>query len=206
MAEKRINPTWLIIRNALILTLITLIAGLSLAAVYQVTKDPIARAEAEAELNAYRAVFPEADAFEKQEVLPTEIPNKVRIDAVAKAAASDGSLLGYALKVTSPNGYGGDVTIAMGVSPDGSLTGISIISQGETAGLGANCTKPAFTEQFKGITGGKVVYTKTGRTEPNEIDAISGATITTKAVTEAVNAGLAYVIDTLGVGAQEGGV
>lgn len=190
--SKTMSPIARIIRNALILTLITLIAGLALAAVYQVTKDPIARAEAEAELNAYRAVFPEADSFEKQEVKPLEIPNKVTVDAVASSLSADGTILGYALRVTSPNGYGGDVTIAMGVSPDGTLTGISIISQGETAGLGANCTKPSFTDQFKNITGGEITFTKTGKTQPNEIDAISGATITTRAVTEAVNAGLRY--------------
>ena len=87
--------------------------------------------------------------------------------------------------------YGGDITLAVGILFDGTVQGISVISQGETAGLGAVCAEEKFTGQFSGIKG-VVEYVKTGKTEPNQIDAISGATITTKAVTEAVNAAVAY--------------
>ena len=95
--------------------------------------------------------------------------------------------------VTSPNGYGGNITIAMGVTPDGALTGVSIISQSETSGLGAKCKDDKFTSQFAGITGDKVEYTKTQPTADNQIQAISGATVTTSAVVDAVNTGLSYV-------------
>ena len=79
--------------------------------------------------------------------------------------------------------------MAVGVATDGSLTGISVISQSETAGLGAKCAAADFADQFRGI--------KTGKSAPNEIDALSGATITTRAVTAAVNTGLAYARDHL---------
>lgn len=187
-----------IIRSALILTVITLIAGLALAAVYQVTKEPIRQAEAAAALRAYEAVFPGGE-FEELPLAPFDgaaygiaDAQGVTVEKIV-AARQGGTLLGYALTVTSPNGYGGDITVAVGVRTDGTLNGISIISQGETAGLGATCAEDSFTSQFAGIPGGTVVWTKTGKKEPNEIDAISGATVTTRAVTAAVNTGLAYV-------------
>ena len=183
-----------IVKSALILTAITLIAGICLAAVYQITKDPIAEAERAAAMAAYEDVFP---ACVITNDVPAGIPiaepapqNGVKIEDY-KFAYEDGVFAGIALRVTSPNGYGGDVTVAVGVDTDGKLTGISVISQSETAGLGANCVKPEFTKQFAGI-GETVVWTKSGKSAPNEIDAISGATVTTKAVTEAVNAALSF--------------
>lgn len=187
-----------IIKDALILTAITLIAGVALATVYQITKEPIARAEAAAELEAYEGVFPGA-TFEKTDVYPFDPTEAqvadgegVTVEGVAIARV-DGETVGYALKVTSPNGYGGDITVAVGVTTDGALSGVSVISQSETAGLGAKCADAAFTGQFKGITGGQVIFVKTGKQAPHEIDALSGATVTTRAVTAAVNTGLAYV-------------
>ena len=180
-----------IIKSTLILTLITLIAGLALATVYEVTKKPIAAAEEQAKMDAFRAVMPEADGFETLHDEATTYEG-VRIEQVVSARRGD-EQLGWALTVTSSEGYGGDITVAMGVTPDGTLTGISVISQGETAGLGAKCADDEFTSQFAGITGGVVSYVKGGATAQNEVDAISGATITTDAVVSAVNAGLAYV-------------
>ena len=181
-----------IIKDTLILTAITLISGLALATVYQITKQPIAQAEAAAELAAYEGVFPEA-TFET--LAPASFDpvaagvadgEGVTVEAVA-AARRDGQTVGY----------GGNITVAVGVATDGSLTGISVISQSETAGLGAKCAAADFADQFRGITGGTVVFTKTGKSAPNEIDALSGATITTRAVTAAVNTGLAYARDHL---------
>ena len=143
-----------IIRDTLILTAITLISGLALATVYQITKQPIAQAEAAAELAAYEGVFPEA-TFET--LAPASFDpvaagvadgEGVTVEAVA-AARRDGQTVGYALKVTSPNGYGGNITVAVGVATDGSLTGISVISQSETAGLGAKCAAADFADQFR---------------------------------------------------------
>ncbi len=186
-----------IITSTLVLVAITLVAGLALAAVYEVTKEPIAEAELTAKLNAYRMVMPDADNFIatgniENEAHPIRLDGGVFISECLTATDAAGNTVGYAVNVTSPNGYGGNITIAVGLLPDATIKGISVISQGETAGLGAVCAEEKFTEQFAGIQG-PVEYVKTGKTEPNQIDAISGATITTKAVTEAVNAAITWL-------------
>ncbi len=183
-----------IITSTLVLCIITLVAGLCLALVYEVTKEPIAAAEEKAALAAYQSVFPTADAFEAQELGDIAPGTTVSIDKVAVAKQGSENL-GWALTVTSHEGYGGDITIAMGVSPDGTLTGISVISQGETAGLGAKCKDPAFTDRFVGISGGHITLVKTETAGGGQVQAISGATVTSTAVVKAVNTGLSYVYE-----------
>ena len=82
------------------------------------------------------------------------------------------------------------IQFAMGIQDDGTLNGISILSIGETAGLGMRANTDAFKDQFKDKKVDKFEYTKTGATADNQIDALSGATITTNAMTNGVNAGL----------------
>ncbi len=185
-----------ILKSTGILVAITLLAGLALAAVYEGTREPIAAAEKAAEEAAYLSVMPDGTrfvAFGNGEAAwyPVEVENGVTVNKCLTAVDADGNSAGHVVNVTSPNGYGGDVTVAVGILQDGTIYGVSVISQSETAGLGAVCAKASFTNQFQGIVGA-VSYVKDGKTEPNEIDAISGATITTKAVTEAVNAAVAY--------------
>ncbi len=175
-----------IIKSTLILVAITLVAGLALAAVYEVTKAPIESAEQIAKENAYRMVMPDAEQFTAMELSETADVNE------CMQAMAHEEIIGWVVNVTSPNGYGGDITLAVGISSDFSLNGISVISQSETAGLGAKCTDKAFTEQFAGMSG-PVSFVKGEAAEPNRISAISGATITTTAVTEAVNTALEYV-------------
>lgn len=178
-----------IITSTLILVAITLIAGLALAAVYEITKEPIAQAEYKAKMEAYRTVMPDAADFAEVTLQAAELPAGVTVDEVMTANSGD-QTLGYVVKATSANGYGGNVTVAIGILPDGKILAISVISQSETAGLGAKCAEKSFTDQFAGLFG-TVEYTKTG--EEGKVDALSGATITTNAVTEAVNAALTYV-------------
>lgn len=116
-----------------------------------------------------------------------------------EAKDASGNLLGYVITVTTREGYGGDIQFSIGVRLDGTLNGMSILSISETAGLGMQAEdvlKPQFAdkqvEQFE--------YTKNGATSENQIDAISGATITTNAVTNGVNAGLYYFRTELGGG------
>ena len=113
------------------------------------------------------------------------------IDEVMLAKDDQGNELGYAFTVTTAEGYGGDIQFAMGVQDDGTLNGISILSISETAGLGMRATTDDFKNQFKDKNVEKFTYTKTGATSDDEIDALSGATITTNAMTNGVNAGLA---------------
>ena len=85
-------------------------------------------------------------------------------------------------------GYGGDVTVMVGIGADGKVTGIEILSHDETPGLGANSTKPEFKNRFVGKSG-VLMVSKTSN-EGQNVQAITAATITSKAVTSAVNASL----------------
>ena len=190
-----------IIKDALALTLITLVAGVTLGGVYEITKDPIAKQEAQAKAEAYEQVFTDAAAFEAVEMddtltktirdqLDQEGYKAQSIEEVMRAEDQSGETLGYAFTVVTSEGYGGDIQFSMWVQNDGTLNGISILSIGETAGLGMNADTPAFKDQFVGKQVEKLQYTKNGATQDDEINAISGATVTTNAMTNGVNAGL----------------
>ena len=190
-----------IIKDALALTLITLVAGVALGGVYEITKDPIAKQEAQAKAEAYEQVFTDAAAFEAVEMddtltktirdqLDQEGYKAQSIEEVMRAEDQSGETLSYAFTVVTSEGYGGDIQFSMGVQNDGTLNGISILSIGETAGLGMNADTPAFKDQFVGKQVEKLQYTKNGATQDDEINAISGATVTTNAMTNGVNAGL----------------
>lgn len=188
------------LKDAAILFAITLISGLVLGGVYQITKEPIARQEALALEKACREVFADAASFEKQESFDEAHADEVltqggyvsqSIDGYQSAKAADGSVIGYVLTVTTHEGYGGDIQFTMGINNDGSLNGISLLDISETPGLGMQA-EDVLVPQFAGRSAYPFVYTKTGASQENEIDAISGATITTNAVTNGVNAGLYY--------------
>ena len=80
----------------------------------------------------------------------------------------------------------------MGIDNEGTVKGIEMLKISETAGLGMKAKEDRFKDQFKNKNVAQFSYTKTGAASDFEIDAISGATITTKAVTNAVNTGLEY--------------
>ena len=98
---------------------------------------------------------------------------------------------GYVITTTDKEGYGGDIQITVGITADGTVNGVSILTINETAGLGMRAKEPAFYEQYQGKQTERFVVSKDGGAgEP--IDALSGATITSRAVTGAVNAALGY--------------
>ncbi len=186
------------VKNVLCLTIITLVAGFGLGYVYEITKEPIAVMEENTRLAAYRSVFPEAVSFDDA---ASDIPaaattlmqsgeNGCDIDSFVVAKDSSGGDIGYVINVTSHEGYGGDITISLGIDLNGTVKGVEILQISETAGLGMKAKEPKFKGQFAGKTVSQFTYTKTGAASDFEIDAISGATITTKAVTNAVNAAL----------------
>lgn len=188
------------IKDALILFAITLIAGLMLGVVNDITKEPIAQQEQKAKNEACQNVFAAADSFEAQELADSAQIEQVFTDAGISGADVDelmaakdasGALLGYVITVTDHEGYGGDIQFSMGITNEGTLNGISLLSISETAGLGMRAGE-VLVPQFADKNVSKFTYTKTGATADSEIDAISGATITTNAVVNGVNAGLAY--------------
>ncbi len=188
------------IKDALILFAITLIAGLMLGVVNDITKEPIAQQEQKAKNEACQNVFAAADSFEAQELADSAQIEQVLADAGISGADIDelmaakdasGALLGYVITVTDHEGYGGDIQFSMGITNEGTLNGISLLSISETAGLGMRAGE-VLVPQFADKNVSKFTYTKTGATADSEIDAISGATITTNAVVNGVNAGFAY--------------
>lgn len=194
------------IKNTAILLVITVVAGLVLGLVYQVTKDPIAVQEAKKKQEACQEVFQDAASFEAMEVVDVDAAGwasagygQETVDEVMSASDASGNLLGYVITVTTKEGYGGDIQFSIGVRTDGSVNGMSILSISETAGLGMRAEE-VLKPQFADKQAEKFEYTKSGATSESQIDAISGATITTNAVTNGVNAGLYYFQTQLGGG------
>ena len=112
------------------------------------------------------------------------------IDACYVGKDAGGNVVGYALSV-STKGFGGQIGMAIGLTPDGKLAKISFTELSETAGLGMKADEPAFKDQFAGKSG-EVKIVKGTASADEEISAISGATVTSTAVTKAVNAGLRF--------------
>lgn len=185
-------------KDTSILFIITLVAGLLLALVYQITKEPIATQKEKAKQEACKEVFADAETFDGIEFTQPDTAAwteagyaQESIDEIMAAKDGSGNVLGYVITVTTKEGYGGDIKFSIGIRQDGLVNGISILEISETAGLGMRAEevlKPQFAdknvEQFE--------YSKSGAVSENQVDAISGATITTNAVVNGVNAGLYY--------------
>ncbi len=191
-----------------IITLITLAAGLLLGLVHTVTAGPIKETEERTRIETQKAVFQEAASFEAMDgikddaglirAVEDEQLTKTSVRAVDKALDADGSQLGYVVTASNKEGYGGEITLMAGISTkDGELTvnSIAFLTLAETAGMGMKADLPEFKEQFNALSPGEelIAYTRNGKADQNEIDAISGSTVTTSAVTKAVNAALTAV-------------
>ena len=192
------------IRDAIVLFVITVIAGLLLGGVNEITKDAIAQQEEIKIAEAYKAVSPAADSFDKTDAVAKALEGSVAlmaahadlgtvlIEDAVEALDADGAMVGYVVKSTSKDGYGGAITVAVGISAEGTVTGIDYLTIAETPGLGMKATESAFMDQYKDKTVDAFEVTKTGASADNEIDAISGATFTSNAVTNAVNAAIVF--------------
>lgn len=179
--------------------IITVVMGAALGVVYNVTKEPIIKANEQAKQDAYEKVYPGATEISTVEEEPLyDAVNAVldsygftssRIDEIS-VAAREGEVPGFIILVTNSDGYGGDIQMAVGISGDGVIQGIAFLSINETAGLGMEAQSDEFLNQFIGKDVNKFTYTKTGAVSGSEIDAISGATITTSAVVDGINAAI----------------
>ena len=129
--------------------------------------------------------------FEEVKDVKTDNSKGVEVSEIYEAKDASGNTVGYTLKVL-PSGYGGTIELMVGIdSAKGQVSGINVVSNSETAGLGMRAGE-VLVPQFSDKNVSRFTYTKTGATADSEIDAISGATITTNAVVNGVNAGLAY--------------
>ncbi|MCI8299094.1 MAG: RnfABCDGE type electron transport complex subunit G [Lachnospiraceae bacterium] len=189
-----------IVHDALILTAFTLVLGFLLGAVYEITKEPIAAAEKAALDEAYKVVFADAATFEEDtefdaakaaEVLAANY-SKDEITAVNRALDDSGNVLGYVINVTSHEGSQADISFSVGITGDGTLNGYSITAISETPGLGVLVQEEPFYSQFEGKAEETYTVVKTEPAAENEIQAVTGATISSRAVTNGVNACLEY--------------
>jgi electron transport complex protein RnfG len=193
-----------ILKDAFILFAITVISGLILGGVHELTRDTINKSAIAAHLEAYKTVFPDAvdfkdddklsDALKKSnEELPSQDYGNVGLDQALQAVDKSGSVLGYVVTSHSNDSYDGLVQILVGINADKTIKGIEMLELNDTPGLGQRAEEPEFKGQFTDKSGESLTVTKTGNAGEGEINAISGATITSRAVTNAVNAAL-YLI------------
>ena len=195
------------VSDALRLMLITLIAGLLLGIVYTVTYEPIQAAQNAATIAAYKKVFPDAPDFKENpdsdKLIAADAASlaeqgfgNVMIDKVVDAVDASGNVVGHIINAGSKDGYGGLVSISVGIQSDNkTVNGIAFLTIAESAGLGMNARDTDWYKQFNGKKGEKFTVTKAGDGEldNDKINAISGATITSRAVTNSVNAALYFV-------------
>lgn len=183
---------------------ITIVMGAALGAVHDITKEPIAEAEAKAKEDAYKEVFADAATIEVfaddnisidqvNEAINKRGFTDVYVDELNVAKNESDEALGLIFLVTNSSGYGGDLQMAVGVTIEKRICGVKFLKISETAGLGMEAQKPEFLEQFIDKPVGVFTYTKTGSTSDSEIDALSGATITTSAVVDTINAVLSCI-------------
>ena len=178
------------VRIGLKLFLITAIATLALAWTHMITDEPIRAQVEKTATEARQAVLPEAGEFQPMKVSSDKYPSVLE----ACKGLDGGKTVGYTFKLTG-KGYGGELEIIAGIRTDGKLEGIRILQNSETPGLGAESQKPEFYEQYSGKSASNPV-------EEGDISAITGATVTTNAVTNTVNTAIKYFDTELGGGKQ----
>jgi electron transport complex protein RnfG len=191
-----------IMHDTMILFVICIISGLLLGLAHEVTYPITAARKAEEKAQSYRDIYVDADHFQDEERVQAFVENQAEILSAAGISGAtindcmtvfDGSdnIIGYALSV-STSGKVGEMVTAVCYSTDGTLIGIKILESSETAGLGSKAEEPAFTDQFAGKAVEAFKTVKGSASADGEIEAISGATITTDAVVLAANAGIAF--------------
>lgn len=181
-----------IVKVAGTLTVISLVTAAVLGGVNAVTKDPIAAINAQKTQDAMAAVVSDPTVFQAVEAIPQEA-----VDAAASYGGTltelyDGQGTGYVMKVVA-SGSQGSIEMMVGVDAEGAVTGVSVVDHAETSGIGTKVTGneplPSGTgvlDQFKGMShaDGDLVVGK-------NVDAISGATVSSRGITTGVNAALA---------------
>ena len=205
MADKKKST---IIKDALALFAITLVSGLALGFVYELTKPVIEANELEAKTAAYATVYTDADTFTESDDLTAAVADAANllassgtegttIEEAYQAVDASGNVLGYVMSVVSTKGFGGEIKASLGVTLEGEVTGIEFLTLNETAGLGSKAADSEYKDQYLGKVVDSFTVTKDGASSDDQINAISGATITSNAVTNIVNAGV-YFAKTVG--------
>lgn len=193
-----------LMKDALILFIITLISGLSLGFVNELTKAPIEAREMETKLKAYQIVYNSADHIKVDEELILKLQEQeldeidkaysgIYINEINQAFDDNNKMIGYIIVTTTNNGYGGPITLALGYTVDGVMMGAEILSMSETADLGTKVNESEFKNQFNDKKEQGFRLIKGEVNADDEITAVSGATMSSSAVVNAINASLAFI-------------
>lgn len=187
--KKIIDKYYMIIS----LTVIALVSGVLLSFVYAKTEPAI--------IEAYRQDFIAGISKVLPEYINDPVIDNFKIDnkTIYPAKSIDNKTTAYAMEVIAPRGYGGSITMLVGVDVNGSLIGVYIVKHQETPGLGAKITKPAFLNEFKNINDASTIKTvKDG----GDIISITAATSSSRAVSAAVAEGLIFLQQNLLTGGE----
>ena len=211
-----------IIKDILILCIITVICGGVLGYVYQITLSPIEKQAQQSQQEAYLEVMKEATSFKEinsKEInkLAKQLKNNygkngitndqvlsVRVGGLNISEFTDMSIekalksfkqkesIGYIIQVVDHDGFGGDIELIVGINLQKEITGVEILSIDETVGLGMNAKNEEFRNQYVGKKVDHFQVVKNGKQNEDEVDSLSGATITSKAMTNGMNAALDF--------------
>ncbi len=180
-------------RLVLALTLIACGSALVLSLVESVTREPIAEQRRMEMLRALKAVLPAIDNDPDTDSVSLVVGQDKKGRDVQRTfyrGRQQEVLAGIAFKVTAPDGYSGNIDIMVGIDPEGTVTGVEILTHAETPGLGSKITEDWFKAQFrgKGLDNADWRVKKDG----GEFDQITGATISPRAIVGAVRKGLEF--------------
>ena len=185
-----------ILKLVVALSLITAGAGLILSLVEQVTRAPIAEERRKETLRALESVLPPFDNAPDGDTVTLVIGKDKKdrdVQRVFFRGRQQQELSGVAFKVVAPDGYSGNIYIMVGIQPDGTVSGIEILSHAETPGLGDKIAFDWFRDQFKGRTLDNTDWRV--KKDGGEFDQLTGATISPRAVVGAVRKGLEFFRD-----------
>ena len=168
-----------------VLFVVAAVAGLALGYVYSITKEPIAAAKKKKIENAIKMVLPNFDSIQATYKVMSYDGNKSKDSLVFFEAIKDGQLVGTAVNTYTMKGFSGLIKLMVGIMPDGSIHRISVLEHKETPGLGTKMAEPKFIDQFNDVNPASfnIQVTKDG----GEIDAITAATISSRAFSDATD-------------------
>ena len=178
-----------------VLTIICSLAATALALVYNITKDPIAYQQRLKKLKAIKAVQPNYDNEPDQDFVDLKTDESAEGNGVLTRfyiTKKEGTPTGVVFMVSAV-GYGGTIDLMVGLSPEGTITGVQVLKHTETPGLGAKITEEKFLKQFSSRNIGDTNLAL--KKEGGDIDQISGASISSQAVVKAINGGLTLFSD-----------
>lgn len=185
-----------ILRLIVVLTSLCIVSAIALAKIYDLTKGPIAHQKRLEVLRAIKTVLPPYDNEPDRDMV--QLPMKIgkrgnETQEMFYRGRKAGRLIGVAFKVTSPEGYGGNIEVMVGLLPNGIINGVEVLSHLETPGLGAKIREAKFKDRFKkrNLSNTKWAVKK----DAGDIDGITGATISSRAVIKAVKEGLEFYRD-----------